>query len=150
MANVYCRSGATGSGTGASWANAYTTLAAAITGAGASGIIYIASDHSELIAAGTTWAFSGSVSTRNKVISCNPAGAQPPTVADMLAGALIGTNGTFNVTFGGSVYMWGVTVAPGNGSASTGSLIFGSGGGQTFAFENCKVELRATGTGSVV
>lgn len=44
---VYLYSGATGTGDGSSWINAFTTIAAAITGIGSDGIIYMAHDHAE-------------------------------------------------------------------------------------------------------
>jgi hypothetical protein len=54
MASVYVRSGAAGAGTGADWANAYTTLAAAFTAKAAGDVFYVSDDHAETQASAMT------------------------------------------------------------------------------------------------
>ena len=54
MASYYVWSGAVGAANGTSWANAYTTLAAAISGKATSDIFYIANDHNETTAGTVT------------------------------------------------------------------------------------------------
>ena len=54
MAIYYVYSGAAGAGTGADWANAYTTLTTAVSGKAAGDVFYIAHDHAESTAGRVT------------------------------------------------------------------------------------------------
>lgn len=151
MANVYCWSGATGTGSGASWANAYTVLQTAVTAAGVGGTVYLASDHSELYSGATTLTMGGTVALPVRVLSISRAtsGTNTPADTDLLAGALIGTNAaSISLTIRDQSYWNGVEVRMGSGQTTTCSLIFGSGGGQAMCMENGKINLASTGGAS--
>jgi hypothetical protein len=150
MANVYLYSGAAGAGTGADWTNAFTTLAAAITGAGSGGTIWVASDHNEAAGSATTWAFGSTAGNPLKLLSVNRAGSTPPVAADALAGAIQSTSGgNFAITLTGNVYAWGVYWKPGLSASGAAAMSFGAGGGQTFVLENCRIEMSSTGSSNI-
>ena len=120
MADVALWSGATGTGNGTSWADAYTTLAAAITGQGfVPTRIFVASDHVELTGVAIT--FSANYLSVYQIISVDRASGFPPTVEQ--AGARIGSTGATNLTINNSLYSKGVFWTAGENSTATRSLI---------------------------
>jgi hypothetical protein len=84
MANVYVRSGASGSGTGADWANAYTTLSAALAAKAAGDNFWVSEDHNESLASGgMTCTCPGTRSNPCTIIAVNHSGSVPPASADV-------------------------------------------------------------------
>lgn len=83
MANHYVWSGATGGATGADWADAYLTLAAAATGSVAGDTFYVAHDHAETQASAMTITFPGTEASPNRVYCVDRAGSVPPVAADL-------------------------------------------------------------------
>lgn len=146
MASYYVYSGAVGAGTGASWANAYTTLTAATTSGKSNGdIFYVAHDHSESTAAAIT---VGASPTLNAQILCvNRAGSVPPVAADLTTGALVLTTGNSNIQINGRHYYEGLTFEAGNGASGTASVAVG-GGSSSQVYKNCAFKLGSTGTSS--
>jgi hypothetical protein len=123
MANLYVWSGATGTGTGANFTNAYTTLSAA-NAAGAAGDRYIvASDHQENLTAALT--FNGTISAPDQVICINRTTSLPQRMVDN--GGYIGTAGTTGFELYGFVQTHGVNMRPGGGSATTNLPFIGLG-----------------------
>ena len=82
MANLYCWSGATGTASGAIWANAKTTLAAALVTEVAGDTIFVAHDHVETTAGALTLTSNGTLANPTKVICVNRAGSVPPVSGD--------------------------------------------------------------------
>lgn len=120
MASWYIWNGATGTGSGADWTNAFTTLAAAIAAGAAGDTYYVASDHTETGAANTaiSYTFKGTsanqaVVTFDKLLCVNRAGSFPPVAADLTTGAQISSNGTGRLNIYGCVYCYGVTFSCG-------------------------------------
>src|SRR6478609_9462058 len=152
MADVYLWSGATGTGTGATWANAFTTLSAAIAGRSAGDTVWMANDHSE----STSAAVSLSMPQAINVICVNRTGGSvPPSIPTDLAytGVVATGAGAFNITITGannlgSVYMCGVNFVAGSGTSSASILFTGTGIEQVF--ENCVFRLRGTNSASSI
>lgn len=149
MANRYVYSGAGGAGTGADWANAHTTLSAAITASSAGDAFFVASDHSHNYGGTTNLTFKGTAAAPDRILSVDRAGSVPPVAADLLAGAIEGTSAassTLSIA-GGSFYCYGLTLAPGSGQSTTCNLNLGSGSGAR-VFDTCEFHLLSTGSAS--
>ncbi len=115
-----------GAGTGADWANAFTTMTAAIAAstAGGGNLFYLASDHSETTAGAVTLTFKGVIANPDRVISVNRAGTVPPVAADIANGsALIATSGN------NALAVQGCVVIVGGATAGATALSFSAGSG---------------------
>lgn len=88
MATWYVNSAASGSGAGTSWANACTTIAAAIAKMAAGDDIDVASTHNESNSASVTWTFPGTAASPNRVFSCDTTNS-PAGGSDLLSGAKV-------------------------------------------------------------
>lgn len=143
MAAYYVWSGATGTGTGASWANAYTALATAFSGKAAGDIFYVSQDHAES-AAGITLTSPGSVANPVKVVCVNRAGSVPPVSADRAATAQITASGANNISLAGCTHYDGIIFLAGTGSSSSASLIVLTQDNTWVRFDNCSLRLGIT------
>jgi hypothetical protein len=115
MASVYVHSGAAGAGTGADWANAYTTLAAALTAKAAGDDFWIAHDHAESSAAVQALTSPGTAANPCRVICVNRSGSVPPVSADLRTTGAVTTTGNNGITFQGFAYCYGTTFNAGTG-----------------------------------
>lgn len=149
MAAKYVYSGAGGAGTGADWANAYTTMTAAIAGSSAGDTYYVASDHAESTAGAVTLTFKGTIATPDMCLSVNRAGSVPPVAADLLAGASVTTTGAASIALRGTVYGYGVTFNAGTG-AVTGSINFAATAAANQTWDTCAFNIVATGSSSLL
>lgn len=142
MAVKYVWSGATGTGDGSSWTNAYTTLLAAVAGGlGNYDTIVVAHDHDETTAGAITYNASGNAG--RKILCVNRLGSVPPTPADLTTGAVIRTTGNsdINIAIGG-LYFRGIRFKPGdNGGAATPGDIRTSVNLRTVTFDRCIIDL---------
>lgn len=149
MASYYVYSGATGSGNGSSWANAFTSLVTAFATEVAGDTLYVAHDHAES-AAGITLTSSGAVSNPTKVTCVNRAGSVPPVSADRRATAAISTTVDNNLSIGGSTYYDGIIFTAGAGSTSFAQLIVGAANNTSLRFDNCSLRLGINAAGSQI
>lgn len=141
MANVYVRSGAGGAGTGADWANAYTTLAAALTAKAAGDDFWVAADHAETQASAMTCTSPGLDANPCRIICVDHTGTVPPVSADLRTTATISTTGNNNLTIGGTFYCEGITFTAG-ATTNNASLIIGIGGvSRNQVFKNCSLRI---------
>lgn len=172
MAQYYIWSGATGAGDGSSWANAYTTIAAAITAhsSTAGDTFFIAHDHTQTTGSSVSFFFGGTPADNpNLFISVNRSGSVPPVIADLLRGAQVNTNvAGGQITFNEGMIFWGVEFncsvggASGSGTINNngavllncGLYIFNTGASNSFAFgtapghmRDCDFIFGATGQG---
>lgn len=147
MANVYVRSGAGGAGTGADWANAYTTLAAAFAAKAAGDIFWVADDHAESTAGAVALTSPGTISNPCFVYCVSDAGSVPPVAADLVTTGSVATTGANSITFQGYAYCYGLTFSAASGS-SNASIIFGASANMRWELEACKFVLNTTGTSS--
>lgn len=149
----YCDSNAAGAGTGADWANAYTTLTLAMVGMVAGDTLYVAQDHNETTAAAITITSPGTVSTPCFIICANKAGTVPPVSADLRTTGVVSTTGASNITFGGpalgNTYCYGLTFSVGD-AASTASPRYSPSANIHWTFDTCLFKVNNTSASSVV
>ena len=157
MANVYVDSNAAGAGTGADWANAYTTLAAALTAKAAGDNFWVAHNHAETQASAMTLTSPGTAAAPCTVMCVNSAGTVPPVSADLRTTATITTTGAFAINIGGTLvtngntYFYGITFSAGTTtSAANINLRTTSTGIQYTIYKNCKFILGGSSAGNTL
>ena len=148
MADVALWSGATGAGDGSSWDDAYTTIGAVIAAQGSLPTrVFVASDHSELVAASVTFPAGGTL--LYQLISCDRTSGYPPTAEQ--AGARIGSTSGTNLTLFNSFYSKGIFWTAGEGSTATRNLVFDStASNNTVRIVGGGIELKNTASASRV
>lgn len=139
MANFYVWSGATGSGTGATWVNAFTTLAAAATADAAGDTIYVAHDHAETQATAITITSSGTAALPVRVLCANRAGSVPPVSADLRTTATVTTTVASAISTAGIMYIYGITFNCGTGAVAS-VITFGA----SITLVNCALKKLGT------
>lgn len=144
MTAYYTRSGATGSANGTSWANAYTTIAAALSGKAAGDIFYVSEDHAESTASAVTLTFPGTNDSPNLVYCVNHAGSVPPVSADLRTTGSIATTGNSAITINGSVIIDGLSITVGSTSGSP-QMTLANTSGNAVKLKNCTLVARAPG-----
>ncbi len=151
MANVYVYSGAAGAGTGADWANAYTTLAAALTAKAAGDDFWVADDHAESQATAMTQTSPGTAASPCRIICVRRSGGSvPPVSADLRTTATITTTGNSNLTLGaGFAYAYGITFNCGTGN-NAALLILASNATEWWRLEACALKIVATSSSSQI
>lgn len=101
MADRYVYSGATGSGTGADWANAHTTLAAACSAASSGDRVFVADDHAETQNSAMSISIFGFNTSPTRILCVRRVGGSvPPVAADLRKTATITTTGVSAITIG--------------------------------------------------
>jgi hypothetical protein len=135
MAHVYVDSNAAGAGTGADWANAYTTLAAAATAKSAGDNFWVAHNHAETQASAMTITFPGTAASPNTCMCVTSAGTVPPVAADLRTTATVTTTGANTMSMTGFALVQGITFNCGSGAVSSALAIAGTTSG--FYFKNC-------------
>lgn len=136
MADKYVYSGAGGAGTGADWANAYTTLAAALTGGADGDRFFVAHDHSESTAGAVTWS-KGTAASPCQILCVNRAGSVPPVSADLTTGASLAVTGVNNLTTGGHVSLCqGLTISVADGTNAATLILAGTWNLKTCTLKN--------------
>jgi len=148
MAVYYVWSGATGTGTGASWANAFTTLTAAFSGHAPGDTYYVAHDHSEATAINVTLTSIGTVSNPTKVVCVDRAGSVPPVSADRRSTAQIATTSNSQLSFAGYAHYDGIIFVAGNSTGAANIITNGTNGAWQ-RYDNCSFRLGSTGAGSI-
>lgn len=147
MATSYVYSGATGTGTGASWANAYTTLGAAFTGGTNGDTFFVAHDHAQTQAS-TCNLEHGSASAPSTILCVNRSGSVPPVSADLRTTATITTTSANPVWINGFSYYYGITFAAATGANNLGVAIGNSGNPCGLRFESCAINKNSTNNAS--
>lgn len=141
MADRYVWSGATGAADGTTWADAYTTLAAAAAVDTAGDNIYVAQDHSESTAGTTVFALAGTMASPTRILCANRA-AEPPT-AQANTGVIASTS-TSTLAFTAACYVLdGLVFDIAN---STGTPGFNGGGAANITALIRNTEIRLVGT----
>ena len=148
MANYYVWSGATGAGTGASWANAYTTLEAAFSARGQGDTFFVAHDHAQTQASNLVMTSPGTEASPCRVYCTNRAGSVPPVSADLRTTATITTTGAFSITGAGAVAeCYGIIFSAGD-AANIANITIGNTVSRTWRLVNCALRLMNSGATS--
>lgn len=142
MAIKYCYSSAAGTADGSSWANAYTTMTAAIAGMGASDTLYVADDHSESTAGAVTLTFPGYGA--QFICARRVGGSVPPVSADLRTTAVVATTGANTVSLAGAGYVRGITFSAGTAASGANINITPN----AIVFDACGFKLNNTSTSS--
>jgi hypothetical protein len=151
MAAYYVYSGAGGAGTGADWANAYTTLKAAVEAGGtaAGDTFYVADDHAETQASALTFTTKGTAAAPDRILCVlRSGGSVPPVSADLRTTATISTTGANSLTANGIFYCEGIIFQSGSGAVAS-SLFLGASGATWQRYKNCKFRLVNTASGQI-
>lgn len=146
MAAWYVYSGAAGTGSGADWANAKTTLQLAITAGAAGDTYYIAHDHVQTAAANTTITGKGSLTAPDRYLCVRRDGSVPPVASDLTTGASFATTGNSSLNFAPlEAYVYGLILTAGDGAAgSAASLSVNASASTRSAWESCSFILGST------
>jgi hypothetical protein len=128
VATYYVRSLAAGAGTGANWANAFTTLDGAFSGKTAGDIFFVADDHAQTQASALTLTSPGTAAAPCFVYCVDRTGSVPPVSADLRTTATVTTTGNNGIAFGAQhCYFYGITFSAGSGAVTAGISTSGSG-----------------------
>jgi len=145
MASYYVDSNAAGAADGTSWADAYTTLAAAASGKAAGDSFFVAHNHAETQATAITITFPGTVAAPNLIYCVNKAGSVPPVAADLATTATVTTtNNAAGITCNGTFYMYGINWHVGGG-ASQAVFNCSASASASPVFDNCTWQADGTG-----
>lgn len=145
----YVRSGAGGAATGADWANAFLTIAAAHTASVAGDTIYVSEDHAETQATTLTLTSKGTAAAPVLVTCVDHAGSVPPVSADLRTTATVSTTGSATINFDGEFIRYeGITFTSGNTTTNATMSIISS-ANKSHKFRNCALRLGSTNTSSV-
>lgn len=144
MAHKYLRSGAGGGATGADWANAYLTMAAALAGMSAGDNLWVSEDHAETQASAMTNASPGTIANPCFIYCVNHAGSVPPVEADLRATATITTTGANALTNRGSALCYGIAFSAGSGASAANLFLTNSGSVGYWRYVNCAFALAGT------
>lgn len=145
MANRYVYSGAGGAGTGADWANAFTTLALACAADSAGDVFFVAHDHAESTAGNIAPAFAGTALSPSIIYCVDRGGSVPPVAADLrTTGSVATSGGTSTITLNGSIYCYGLNFTAGSGASGGGFVVSNTVDDQHW--DNCTFTFGTTGT----
>lgn len=142
MADRFVDSAATGGGTGVDWANAYTTLGAAITASTNADTIYVANTHNASQTTAKTWTLPATIGLR--IIVVTPSGASGNSGVATGAIEAIGA-GSVGFTISGCAYFYGLSIYSATNSSAGSTLSIGQAATPSaLYFDNCEVYMRTT------
>jgi hypothetical protein len=146
----YVRSGAGGAGTGADWANAYTTLTLAFSGKAAGDVFYVSEDHNESTASTVTPTSPGTAASPCFIYCVNHSGSVPPVSADLRTTANVKTTANNTISFGAqAAYYYGIIFTAGNSSGSP-VLNTAIASATSLRFDSCGFTIGSTGASAKI
>ncbi len=119
MADFFIDDTATGTDSGADWANAFVSFTQLLASAFAAGDrAFVANTHTDGLAVDTTFTFPGTKAAPNRIYSVDNTGSpEPPDNTDLLFGALIDSEDLLVIN--GSLYMHGMELRSGTTSVAS-------------------------------
>lgn len=145
MADWYVRSGASGTGTGANWTNAKTTLGAAATASAAGDRIFVSEDHNETTGSTLTITFPGTAAAPSHVYCVNHtnhSGSLPPVAADLATTGVVNETGNAVFTINGVAEIYGLTFNAGTTTGTNATLVIAAAASNRIMFNSCALALR--------
>lgn len=152
MATHYVYSGASGAGNGDSWTDAYTSIAACLTGEAIAGgdIIKVHYAHNKNTAGAITWTFPETGTGLVQILSVDKDNSDA-----LRAGALETTGGNSAFTIGApasaavKTYMYGMTIQAGaNGNSANADIYLGGTGDSLF--EACNFYIYSSSSSAII
>lgn len=142
MANFYVRSAAAGAGTGADWANAFTTLTAALSGRAATDVIWVANDHSESTAGAVT--LTCPTTPGLQILGVNTNSTEPPTALNSTPAAIVAVGASNSeLIVNGFAYINAITFNGGTNASSSCRVSLGvAATPHGLVLDNCALVLR--------
>lgn len=140
MTDRYVRSLAAGAADGTSWADAYLTLAAAVTASAAGDTIYVSEDHAESAGTSVNINSPGTRASPLRIICVDHLGSVPPVSADIRDTAQVTTTSTGNIAFqtnDSAIISEGVIFH----ASGTGQIYLANGDRINNKFRNCSLRL---------
>jgi hypothetical protein len=159
MADYYVWSGATGAGTGASWADAYTTLAAALTGATGTGPhnILVDSALSETTSAAAANVNAATAGATLAILSVNRGGRTTGTGHDgILKGATFSAPNTFAMNIGTArsqtLHIEGMVLQANSGTSASNVINIANTANTDVAImlTNCSITSQGSSSGAII
>lgn len=149
MATIYCRSTDGNDGdSGATWALAKATLAAAITAAGNAGTVYVSQVHAETAASAKTHTAPTTAANCVKIY-CVDDSAEPPTA--LATTATVTTTGNNNIQYTGYAYCYGITFSAGSGAVTAYNYFNGNSTPNVYwIMEACSIKKAGTSSGTAI
>lgn len=141
MAVKYLKSGAAGAADGSTWADAYTTLVAALAGVAAGDTIYVSDNHAESTAAAATFTSPGTAASPCLII-CSDDATEPPT-ARATTGTIATTGTNAHMNFAGFAYVYGLSFSAGTSGFT--NMPFVSAAPWEWIFEDSFLQLNSSG-----
>jgi hypothetical protein len=149
MADWYVKSGASGGGTGADWANAFPTFAAGVAAAQPNDTIFVSAAHDEVVTVATPYTFNSTIDAPVYVY-CVEEDSPPTTLANTAKISLTTPN---NISIQNTVVMHGMNFLLGTatGAATAFNLDLDPNSTPRFyEFTDCTFQLRTTGTSGLL
>lgn len=159
MASYFVRSAATGTGSGANWTDAFTTVTAALAAATADyDIIYVDSAHTGTSGASTSINWNVATSGNHvAIVSVNRNGSTTTGYSAWLAGAkeTIATNAfNFNIITSGAqhLYVYGMTIEAPSGASNANDINLAgvSASLTSLTMDTCTLKIQGTSTGAQI
>ena len=148
MANYYVRSAAAGVANGTTWADAYTSLAVALSGKSAGDVFWIADDHAESNATNQALTSPGTAASPCRILCVNTHATEPPT--GLATTATVTTTSTGTITFAGFAYCYGVSFIQGSGNNSSTTMGFTNSSPLWWKLDNCLLYHASTGATAII
>lgn len=144
MATYRVKSGAAGAADGSTWADAYTTLSAALSGKAATDVIWVAHDHAETQASAMTLTLPNAWGIQILCVTTDGASGN----SGLATTATVTTTGASAMSFLGYGYFYGITF----NCATSGTLnlhVHSNNGTPGFIYmEACKLGMLSNGAGA--
>lgn len=150
MAVIYLRStDGNDADSGATWALAKATLQAALTAAGAGGIVYVSDNHSEGAGSNLTITSPGTAASPTLVICVDDTGDPEPPTARSTGAIIAPGTGNLQMNIYGFMYCYGITFKSGTTASGNVPSLAADANANGLVFENCELSMLSSSVLSI-